>query len=152
MFEYATIKNTLTVLKEAIKNYDKPASIVIDHGSQFYANASETRKKETSVFEKKLVELGIRQILAGVRHPQTNDKLERLHGEIQRKLPEFEVIMMRKNDPGDPFMEWYSRRRPHTSLGVNGENKTPARVFIRRMPPMGETVVGRQAREECHVR
>ena len=103
-------------------------------------------------FEKRLAELGIKQILAGLRHPQTNGKLERLHGEIQRKLPEFEAIMMRKSDPVDLFMEWYNHRRPHMSLGVDGENETPAHAFIRKMPPRGETVVDKQTGEEYHVK
>ena len=38
------------------------------------------------MFEK-LVEMGVRQISAGVRHPQTNGKLEWLHEKIQHKLP-----------------------------------------------------------------
>ena len=88
----------------------------------------------------------------GVRHPQTNGKLERLHGEIQRKLPEFEAIMMRKSDPVDLFMEWYNHRRPHMSLGVDGENETPTHAFIRKMPPRGETVVDKQTGEEYHVK
>ena len=75
MFEHATTENTLAVLDEAIKNHGKPASIMTDHGSQFYASALEAKKKGASVFEKRLVELGIKQILAGVRHPQTNGKL-----------------------------------------------------------------------------
>ena len=119
MFEHATTENALAVLEEAIKNHGKPASLMTDRGSQFYANASEVKKKGVSVFEKRLVELGIKQILAGLRHSQTDGKLERLHGEIQRKLPEFEAIMMRKSDPVDLFMEWYNRRRPHMSLGVD---------------------------------
>ena len=56
------------VLEEAIKNHGKPASIMTDHGSQFYANASETKKKGASDFEKRLVGLGIHQILARVKH------------------------------------------------------------------------------------
>ena len=76
-----------------------------DRRSQFYANAPEAKKKCASVFEKRLAELGIEQILAGLRHSQTNCKLEELHGEIQRKLPEFETIMMRKSDPVNLFME-----------------------------------------------
>ena len=87
MFEHATTENALTVLEEAIKNHGKSASIMTDRGSQFYTHASESKKKRVSVFEKRLVELGIKQILAGVRHPQTNGKLERLHGEIQRNCP-----------------------------------------------------------------
>ena len=85
------------MLEEAIKNHGKPASPMTDRGSQFYANASEAKKKGASAFEKRLADLGIKQILAGLRHSQTNGKLERLHGEIRRKLPEFEAIMMRKS-------------------------------------------------------
>ena len=57
----------------------------------------EEEEEGTSIFEKKLAELGIKQILAGLRDPLTNGKLERLHGKIQRKLPEFEAVMMRKS-------------------------------------------------------
>ena len=87
MFEHATTKNVLAVLEEAIKNHGNPASIMTDRGSQFYANASEAKKKGVSKFEKRLVSLGIRQILAGARHPQTNDKLERLHGSCSASCP-----------------------------------------------------------------
>ena len=125
------------MLEEAIKNHGRPASPMTDCRSQFYANAPEAKKKGVSVFEKRLAELGIEQILAGLRHSQTNCKLERLHGEIQRKLPEFEAIMMRKSDPVNLFMEWCNHRRLYMSLGVDGENKTPAHVFIRKMPPRG---------------
>ena len=55
------------------------------------------RRKRASIFEKELVDIGIQQILAGLRDPPTNGKLERLHGRIQRNLPEFEAVMMRKS-------------------------------------------------------
>ena len=72
VFEHTTTENALAVLEEAIKNHGKPASIMTYRRSQFYANASEVKKKEkekekgASVFEKKLVELGIKQILSGL--------------------------------------------------------------------------------------
>ena len=133
-FEHTTTENALVVLEEAIKNHGKPASIMTDHGSQFYANASETKKKGASDFEKRLAGLGIHQILARVKHSQTNGKLERRHGVIQRKLPEFEAILMRKSDPIDMFMQWYNYDRPHMSLNRD-ERKTPAQAFVRKMPP-----------------
>ena len=58
------------MLEEAIKNHGKPASPMTDRGSQFYANASEAKKKGASAFEKRLADLGIKQILAGLRHSQ----------------------------------------------------------------------------------
>ena len=100
IFDEATTENALIVLDEAVKNHGIPAAIMTDHGSQFYANEKEdAAKRGVSIFEERLAELGMRQILAGVRHPQTNGKLERLHGEIQRKLYRFEEIVTRKSDP-----------------------------------------------------
>ena len=99
VFEHATTENALAVLEEAIKNHGKPTSITTDRRSQFYANTSEVKRKGASVFEKKMVKLGIKQILAGLRHSHTNGKMEILHGKIQLKLPEFEAIIMHKSDP-----------------------------------------------------
>ena len=99
VFKNTTTENALAVLEMTIVHHGKPVSIMTDHGSQFYANEADARKRGESEFEKKLVELDIKQILARVKHPQTNGKLERIHGEIQRKLPEFESILMRTNDP-----------------------------------------------------
>ncbi len=45
------VENALAVLDEAIKNHGKPASIITDHGSQFYANAQEAKRKGALVRE-----------------------------------------------------------------------------------------------------
>ena len=39
IFEHATGDNAIAVLHEAIRNHGRPASILTDHGSQYYANA-----------------------------------------------------------------------------------------------------------------
>ena len=103
-----------------------------DHGSQFYANEAEARKRWESGFEKRLIGLGIRQILARIKHPQTNGKMERIHGKIQRKLPEFETIL-RTSEPIDLFMKWYNYERPHMSLDYD-RLETPWEAFQRKMP------------------
>jgi len=146
VFENPTAANTIKVLDEAVKNYGKPASIMTDHNPQFYASESEVKRRGVSEFEKKLVELGIRQILIGARRTQTNGKLARLHGEIERKLHEFEEIMMRKSEPIDLFMNWYNYKRPHQSLD-RANRETPYKAFQRKMPPRGETVIDKQAGE-----
>ena len=69
VFQEATTENALAVLDEAIKKYGKPASILTDHDSQFYANESEAKKKGVSRFEERMVELDIKHILARVKHP-----------------------------------------------------------------------------------
>ena len=149
IFKNASTENALAVLEKAIKQQGKPASILTDHGSQFYANEVETKRHGEYEFEKKLGELGIRQILVRVKHPQTNGKLERIHGKIQRKLPEFEAILMRTSDPIDLFIKWYNYERPHMSLDYDNL-ETPWKAFQRKMPPAGTGVVDEQTKEE-HV-
>lgn len=167
VFGQATAENALKVLDEAIANHGKPASIMTDHGSQFYANAADKKKNGSSRFEERLVELGIRQILAGAGRPQTNGKVKRLHGTIQRALASFEEesadATVRGKEPGDhvggPFharparaaidrlMDWYNNDRDHMSL--DWENlETPAQAFARKMPPKGGTVTDTQTGEE----
>ena len=79
VFKEATAEHAIEVLEQAIRKYGKPAQILTDHGSQFYSNEKENARRGVSVFEKKLVQLGIKQVMARVRHPQTNGKLERFH-------------------------------------------------------------------------
>ena len=43
--------------------------------------------------------MGIRHILARVKHPQTNDKLERFHDELHRKLHTLAAVPSRGEDP-----------------------------------------------------
>ena len=167
VFDEATTKNALAVLDQAIRDHGKPAAILTDRGSQFYATESEAKKKGVSEFEKRLVELEIRHILARVKHPQTNGKLERLHGELQRKLHLFEKASASKTtrrgsgdshvggpfnagperDPVERFMEWYNYRRAHMSLDWDNL-ETPAKAYARKMPPRGEIVVDGQTGEE----
>ncbi len=51
-FEHPTTENALYVLKQAMKNHGKPASIMTEHGSQFYANAAETNEGECLILKK----------------------------------------------------------------------------------------------------
>ena len=151
VFDEATAEHAIEVLDKAISEYGKPRSILSDRGSQFYATESEKKSKGVSEFEKHLEELGIRHILARVAHPQTNGKLERVHGEIQRKLPLFYDVAgppgsacpinpsVIESDPMVRFMKWYNYERPHMSLDTDIE-ETPAMAFERKMLPPGSDV------------
>ena len=87
VFDRATAENAISVLENAVVTHGKPASALADHGSQSCANEKELRKRGSAAFEKNPAELGIAHRLARVNHPQTNGKLERSRGELQRKLP-----------------------------------------------------------------
>jgi len=124
LFDEATTKNTLKVLKRAIKRHGKPESILTDHGTQFFNN-QDPQLKETG-FQAFLKKNGIRHILGRVNHPQTNGKVERLFYTITRILPEFEYNMPK-------VVKWYNDIRPHMSLGDGLE--TPKEAFIRKRSP-----------------
>ena len=83
VFDEPAGDHAIEVLEEAVKRYGKPAQILTDHGSQFYANERANSRRGVAVFESRLVEMGIRQVMARIRHPQTNGKLGRFHSEIE---------------------------------------------------------------------
>ena len=89
VFEEATGKHAVEVLKGAISVHGKPASVLTDRGSWFYAGEKEAAAGGEAEFEKELVALGIRHVLARAGRPQTGGKLARFYGELQRRLPHF---------------------------------------------------------------
>ena len=140
----ATSDHAVEVLKDAVKKYGRPASILTDRGIQFYANEAEEREKGATVFERYLAENGIRQILSRVSHPQTNGKVERFFRTVEDKLPRFD-------DSIDQLIEWYNVRRPHMSLNLD-EIETPYQAYLRKMPKEGTVVVDEQSGEVYHAK
>ena len=171
VFDHATATHAIDVLRRTIKDHDRPASVLTDHGTQFYANSGEYKRKGASAFETELASLAIKHILARVGRPQTNGKLERFHGELRRKLHLFKeessdrtvrrtgsdtghigapLNTSPKKDAITRFIEWYNYTRPHMSLDLDNL-ETPAQAFARKMPPPGQTVIDRQTGEEYDV-
>ena len=74
-------------------------------------------------FKQHIERQGIRPILARVKHPQTNGKLERWFGEYQKHRLAFSSF--------EEFKEWYNNR-PHGSLEFE-HLETPERAFRRKM-------------------
>ncbi|MDE0526732.1 MAG: DDE-type integrase/transposase/recombinase, partial [Thaumarchaeota archaeon] len=158
VYDEPTSDHAIEVLEGAIRRYGRPAQILTDHGSQFYANEKKNSKRGMADFENKLVELGIKQVMARIRHPQTNGKLERFHSEIEQHLRSFEeesaCNTVRGSRPGDhvgnPFhaagttdpitrlVDWYNNL-PHMSLKEGRE--TPRRGV------RAQTGTGRHNRE-----
>ena len=143
LFDSATSENAVKVLKEAIKKHGRPASVLSDRGSQFYATEAEEKEKGATEFEKFLIESGIRQVLSRVRHPQTNGKVERFFRTVQDKMEWFEGDL-------DRLMEWYNYKRPHMSLNLK-KIETPSEAYRRKMPELG-TVIDEQSGEVYDVK
>ena len=146
VFNESTTRHAIEALDQAIAKHGKPGFILSDRGSQFYATESEKKSRRVSGFERHLENPGIRHILARVAHLQTNGKMERIHGELQRKMCLFEDVAgpsgsaclinppRIEKDPIARFMKWYNYNRPHMSLYATIE-ETPAMSFKRKMPP-----------------
>ena len=167
VFDEATSDHAIKVLEDAIKRYGKPAQVLTDRGSQFYANEKENAKRGMATFETKLVELDIKHVLARVRHPQTNGKLERFHLEIEQHLKSFEEESasntVRNVGPGDhvgsPFhaagvtdptarlVDWYNDL-PHMSL-MDGR-ETPAEAYVRKQAP--KDITAEEMGEDLHAK
>jgi putative transposase len=125
-FSNATEENSIAVLKEAIefaKPYGGIKQIISDHGTQFTAPKRDKNDYADHGFEKILAEVGIEQIFARVKHPQTNGKLERWFYTYQTRRNKFASL--------EEFLHWYNDMKPHMSLNFN-KAETPSEAFIRK--------------------
>jgi len=143
LFPEATSERSVEVLKGAISKHGKPASILTDRGTQFYANETEEKQeKGATVFERYLVENEIRHILARVSHPQTNGKVERFFKTVKDKMHAFGSL--------DELIVWYNTVRPHMSLNLD-IIETPYQAYIRKMPEREGVVEDQEAGERYHA-
>ena len=124
-------KRALEVLEKATAEHGRPATMMADRGSQFYASESEARKRGRAESGKRLDELGVRHILAWAGHPRTDGRTEGSRGGIRRKIERFSGI--------GEFVRRHDRDRPRGSPDQSAP-WTPARAFARKMPEKGQTV------------
>ena len=115
-FDSATTENALLVLDKAIKKYGKPKQIMTDHGAQFC-----TDEEKVFRFRESLRERGIEHIMARVKRPQTNGKIERWFGSTDKLYRKFGFDL-------DKVVECYNNI-PHLSLDT-----TPNIAFLEKMP------------------
>jgi putative transposase len=120
-----TSEYSVKVLAYAIEKYGKPASMISDHGSTFYAIESDKRDKGLTEFEIYLLKNKIRFIVGKVRHPQSNGKIEKFFDIFESKIRYFSSI--------DEFMQWYNCIRPHGAFDIS-KLETPIKMFYARMP------------------
>jgi hypothetical protein len=105
-------------LRQTFESSGLPDAMLMDHGTPWWNANSPWGWTELTVG---LMRQGIRIYLSGIRHPQTQGKVERMHGVLHT------AIRKRKADADqqlwlDEFREEYNTLRPHESLGM----KTPA--------------------------
>lgn len=110
----AGVKRTL---EETFTTHGLPETMLVDHGTPWWNTQSRWGWTELTVW---IMRQGIRMSFSGIRHPQTQGKVERMHGALQRALRK------RNAEPEqawlDEFRVEYNVVRPHQALQM----QTPA--------------------------
>lgn len=100
-----------------------PEAMLMDHGTPWW-NMQGAGWTRLSVW---LMQQGIRLYFSGYRHPQTQGKVERLHGSLQRALRKRKRPDKPEQWQGwlDEFRQEYNHVRPHEALRM----QRPANVW-----------------------
>jgi len=112
----------IETLKAAIASYQAPQELLTDNGPQYIS------WRGKGEFSRTCEQLGIRQIVATPKHPETLGKVERFWGTLWRECLERAIFI----DLGDArrrvglFIDHYNFQRPHQGL----KGAVPADVFF----------------------
>lgn len=121
-FNSRTSDNAWKVFKKALK-HGTPKQLHSDNDSTFKANKQEGKKKGECDFQKKVHKVGVHQIFARRRHPQSNGKNEKLNGTIKS--------LMKKGLSFQKAVEHYNYKKPNWALITNeGKLRTPYQTFL----------------------
>jgi putative transposase len=85
VFDNATTDNALSVVESAISRNGLPKQLMTDHGTQFCSDEDKVFR-----FSETLKEKGIQHIMAKVKRPQSNGKIERWFGTMKKLYRHFD--------------------------------------------------------------
>jgi len=109
-------------LEEAFQRCGVPEGMLMDHGIPWWSQQAPSGYTRLSLW---LMRQGIRLHWSGIRHPQTQGKIERFHGSLQRAL-------LRRAVPRQSLQAWldayrweHNHVRPHEALHM----QTPASLW-----------------------
>ncbi len=105
-------------LQNTFETAGLPEALLVDHGTPWWCHASPWGITDLAIW---ILQQGVRLVYSGFRHPQTQGKVERMHGALQR------AVRWRHADPDDQrwldlFRHEYNFLRPHQAIGMT----TPA--------------------------
>lgn len=112
------------VLREHFRDLGVPQEMLMDHGSTWYANYNSHGLTKLSIW---LIKQDIQLRFSGIHHPQTQGKVERLHGTLKKRT-RHRGVPQTMNDWrtwATEFRQEYNCERPHKALGM----KTPQEVY-----------------------
>jgi transposase InsO family protein len=130
-----TMKSAFDALWQAFGEFGLPEAILSDNGF----GTRNSQPKTLSWFEQQLIRLGIRPLHGRPFHPQTQGKVERFNGTLEREVWPFVRHDAREHFEAD-LERWrsevYNPLRPHESLG----DRPPATRFAPSPRPRPERV------------
>ena len=106
-------------LQAAFSECGLPQGMLMDHGTPWWSSMAPLGATNLSLW---LMRQGIRLHWSGFRHPQTQGKVERFHGSLQRALELRGTLDLSPQAWLDAYRWEHNHVRPHEALGM----KTPA--------------------------
>jgi transposase InsO family protein len=106
-------------LESAFSECGVPEAMLMDHGTPWWNARAPTGATWLTVW---LMQQGIELHWSGYRHPQTQGKVERFHGSLQRAQLRRGIPDQQRQQWLDEYREEYNQVRPHEALGM----QTPA--------------------------
>jgi transposase InsO family protein len=111
-------------LEEAFQRCGVPEGMLMDHGTPWWSMNSASGWTHLSLW---LMRQGIRLHWSGLGHPQTQGKVERFHGSLQRALERRGLAGQKTQAWLDAYRWEHNHVRPHEALGM----QTPATRWCR---------------------
>jgi len=109
-------------LTDAFKRCGVPEAMLMDHGVPWFNAQAPSGWTRLQVW---LMRQGVRCHFSGVRHPQTQGKVERFHETLEKARCRAGGEQWLSQQWLDGFSKEYNELRPHEALGM----KTPASVW-----------------------
>jgi transposase InsO family protein len=133
-------------LESVFQRCGVPEAMLMDHGVPWWSARSGSGMTELSVW---LMRQGVGLHWSRVRHPQTQGKVERFHGELQRALARRRVLVPDVQVWLDEFRWEHNHVRPHEALGMQrpASRWRPSERRYDPQPPRWEYPAGAKVRK-----
>jgi transposase InsO family protein len=114
------------VLRARFREQGVPQALLMDHGTPWYSTTNEHGLTWLSVW---LIKQQVKLYYSGVRHPQTQGKVERLHRSLNERTRHggWPGTLSQWRGWAEEFRREYNEERPHEAIGM----RTPSEVYAR---------------------
>ncbi len=109
-------------LEQAFQECGVPEGMLMDHGTPWWSPQAPSGNTSLALW---LMRQGIGLHWSGIRHPQTQGKVERFHGSLQRALDKRGTPRQNTQAWLDAYRWEHNHIRPHEALGM----QTPASLW-----------------------